>query len=201
MTGHSLGGGLASAASIAANQYSVVANTFNAAGLHRNTICFRDDRGFLHADVPAYPNAFRQYNLEISGVGNINAYYVSYDILSLVQRHLPPIPEIGRLPEAVGRRIQIYGPMHRSLQSVQNEIVESMNNIPTPGINNRIEWLRSFSNWVGRVSALHAIFFKNTAAMHKMESVLYGLMVVRDISGGELEPRDFDIFGYRVDED
>ena len=201
MTGHSLGGGLASAASIAANEFSVSANTFNAAGLHRNTICFRDDNGNLHPDVPAYPNAFRQYNLEISGVGRINAYHVSYDILTLIQTHLPPIPEIGRIPTAIGKQLRLYGPLYQSMNKLRDEILRSMDTISPPGIPNRMEWLRRFSDWAGRTSALYAIFFKNAARLHKMESVIYALMVQRDISGGEYESRDFDIFGYKVDED
>ncbi|MFM7057030.1 MAG: hypothetical protein ACKO2P_08935, partial [Planctomycetota bacterium] len=70
-TGHSLGGGLASAASIAANRSVLPTNTFNAAGLHKNTICYRDDNGMLNPDRPAYDGAFNQFRIEKGNTGNI----------------------------------------------------------------------------------------------------------------------------------
>lgn len=74
--GHSLGGGLASAAAIVAN---VDATTFNAAGLHSSTTVDAHGIGTGNAD-----------NL-------IDAYYVGGEILSTAQDTSP-------LPDAVGRR-------------------------------------------------------------------------------------------------
>ena len=74
-TGHSLGGGLASAAAIVTGR---PATTFNAAGLHSNTVGGR--------------------NALASGAGLIRAYHSSFDVLSIVQKITP-------LPDAAGQRI------------------------------------------------------------------------------------------------
>ncbi len=67
MTGHSLGGGLASAAALASGSN---AQTFNAAGLSDKTI--------------AQANSIRE-NAGAGGPGDIRAYYVRGEILSLIQ--------------------------------------------------------------------------------------------------------------------
>ncbi len=67
ITGHSLGGGLASAAAIASGRD---ATTFNAAGLSQNTI--------------NAANAVRSAN-NVSGVADVSAYYVRGEILSALQ--------------------------------------------------------------------------------------------------------------------
>ncbi|MGS2724772.1 RHS repeat-associated core domain-containing protein [Porticoccus sp. GXU_MW_L64] len=78
LTGHSLGGGLASAASIVTNTRAI---TFNAAGLHAKTVA--------------------RYGANISvGTQLIDAYYTSGDILSLLQDMTP-------MPNAAGNRIRM----------------------------------------------------------------------------------------------
>jgi hypothetical protein len=67
MTGHSLGGGLASAAAVAAGR---PAATFNAAGLHENTI--------------QRANTIRN-NEGVRGVADVSAFYVRGEILSALQ--------------------------------------------------------------------------------------------------------------------
>lgn len=90
ITGHSLGGGLASAASIAAE---LDATTFNAAGLSDETIAAAEQIAGADGriDTP-----------------DINAYYVRGEILSFLQdggeRLISPFLD---LPEAVGTRIQL----------------------------------------------------------------------------------------------
>ena len=76
--GHSLGGGLASAA---ANVTGRSATTFNAAGLHSNTVS-------------------RYVGSSSTGAGLIRAYHSSFDLLSIGQRITP-------LPMAAGDRIPL----------------------------------------------------------------------------------------------
>jgi type VI secretion system secreted protein VgrG len=78
-TGHSLGGGLASAAAVVTGRSAV---TFNAAGLNERTV-----ERFLGA-APSMTNE------------NIQAYYVVGDAVSLLQDFTP-------LPNAVGQRIPL----------------------------------------------------------------------------------------------
>ena len=95
LTGHSLGGGLASAAAIASG---LDADTFNAAGLHRDTIA---EAGQLAAKTGA-------------GRPDVDAYYVRGEALSLLQdggdRVIGPIilgPIVGSqvdVPPAYGDR-------------------------------------------------------------------------------------------------
>lgn len=85
-TGHSLGGGLASAASLATGKD---AYTFNAAGLHFLTLQWH----VLTSDTN-----------DLSRIkGNISAYYVKCEFLSVTQ-------ELWFLPEAKGQRIELEGP-------------------------------------------------------------------------------------------
>lgn len=80
VTGHSLGGGLASAASRAGG---ITADTFNAAGLHEDT----------------------QALIVNPIIAPIDAYYIDWDILSFVQDNTPLI-----VPEALGTRELLDGP-------------------------------------------------------------------------------------------
>ena len=77
-TGHSLGGGLASAASVVTG---LRATTFNAAGLHSNTVA-------------------RYGSSLTNSSGLIRAYYSSFDVLSLIQDYSP-------LANAAGQRIPL----------------------------------------------------------------------------------------------
>jgi len=76
LVGHSLGGGMASSASVATG---APATTYNAAGVHPNTIAnFKDKLN----NAP------------------IDAYYIKGDILSGIQDH-----SFGAMPEAIGKRL------------------------------------------------------------------------------------------------
>lgn len=105
-TGHSLGGGLASAASVAGG---IPAHTFNAAGLHASTL-----------NEQLYSGSTARYDIEAdentAGI-YIKAYYVDWDILSLVQDHyaVGPIDP----PSAIGQRIEMDGPYDTELTIIQ----------------------------------------------------------------------------------
>lgn len=88
ITGHSLGGGLASIAALATDTPAV---TFNAAGLNDETI----QRLIPGADVPA----LRQQ----AGDGLIRRYAVSGEILTTLQQSTP-------LPDAFGHEIELPDP-------------------------------------------------------------------------------------------
>lgn len=96
MTGHSLGGGLASAASVVGISPAL---TFNAAGLSTATLY-----DLISGDERYVGSVNR-----LSGAGQfIDAYYMDWDLLSLVQDATP-------LPNAAGNRIQVDGPYDAAL--------------------------------------------------------------------------------------
>ena len=94
LTGHSLGGGLASAASLASGASAV---TFNASGLSNETL---KDLGFS-------PNAARA---EMAETGQVRRYAVNGDPLTLAQEDVPLIPLVGSPPEAIGAPLRIDAP-------------------------------------------------------------------------------------------
>lgn len=95
LTGHSLGGGLASTASVATG---VPAVTFNAAGVHPNTVKFAMDHGGSAAELAA---------------GQIRNYHVRGEVLTTLQNpigsfidHVPPVGP-NRVPDALGTQIAL----------------------------------------------------------------------------------------------
>lgn len=98
-TGHSLGGGLASAAALATDASAV---TFNSAGLSNETL---RDLGFN-------PNAARE---QVADSGQVRRYTVNSDPLTLAQQDVPAIPipftplTISP-PNAVGHELRIALP-------------------------------------------------------------------------------------------
>ncbi|MEN1961267.1 hypothetical protein WCE41_13220 [Luteimonas sp. MJ246] len=94
-TGHSLGGGLASAASLATGVPGV---TFNASGLSDQTL---ESLGFN-------PNAVRE---DAADSGQLRRYIVNGDPLNAAQQDLPIIPILGMSPpNAVGHELRIDPP-------------------------------------------------------------------------------------------
>ncbi len=89
-TGHSLGGGLASAAMVATGAPGV---TFNAAGLSDSTL------RSLGVDTP---NAVRQ---DLASSGQIRRYNVEGDLLTNLQQTVVP-----GLPDAVGHELRVAAP-------------------------------------------------------------------------------------------
>lgn len=98
ITGHSLGGGLASAAYAATG---IPADTFNAAGLHRQTLL--DEMG-----MERYPDSLARYD---AGGPGIRAWYLDWDILSLVQDN------VAAMPSALGERFLMDGPFDSRISS------------------------------------------------------------------------------------
>ncbi|MCL1635809.1 hypothetical protein M2650_14360 [Luteimonas sp. SX5] len=90
-TGHSLGGGLASAAALATGGAGV---TFNAAGLSDDTL---SDLGFS-------PNAARE---NVADSGQVRRYIVETDPLNTVQQD---VPFLNGTPDAVGTELRVALP-------------------------------------------------------------------------------------------
>lgn len=102
-TGHCLGGGLASAAYAVTGWHTY---TFNSAGLNIKTLYDRDAQGNFILD--AQGNPVEKYLGSIARFNNaapfVQARYVDFDILSLVQDAVPFVPD------ALGTRIEMDGP-------------------------------------------------------------------------------------------
>lgn len=94
LTGHSLGGGLASAASLATGASAV---TFNSSGLSNNTL---ESLGFN-------PNAVRD---SVAESGQVRRYAVNGDPLTAAQEDAPLLPIVGSPPDAIGHALRIDPP-------------------------------------------------------------------------------------------
>jgi hypothetical protein len=99
VTGHSLGGGLASAAALTAIRPG---DTFNAAGLNKDTLmAWNNSSGFS-----------TMYDIEagtVSGTQLIESYVVKYDVLTFVQDYIASYDAFG-VYKAIGHRNLLYGP-------------------------------------------------------------------------------------------
>ena len=122
ITGHSLGGGLASAALVAAravdaNSSAKLAylhcNTFNAAGLHSNSLYVNNDP----TQAQRVPGIRAAYDTEVARVGLIDAWYLHYDILSFVQDNA------RGMPKAIGRRHVMAGP---KISPIDAQLIEEL---------------------------------------------------------------------------
>ena len=95
VTGHSLGGGLASAAALATGASGV---TFNAAGLSNETL---ESLGFS-------PNAVRD---QVADNGQLRRYIVNGDPLNGAQQDIPLVPFVNMSPpDALGHELRIDPP-------------------------------------------------------------------------------------------
>lgn len=92
ITGHSLGGGLAAAASITSG---IPAVTFNASGVHDKTL----ERMGIDADAA---------KREVTDNGQIRRYAVKNEFLTELQEH--SIPLKWAMPDAVGHKIELPDP-------------------------------------------------------------------------------------------
>jgi hypothetical protein len=193
---------LASAASIAANKDQMPANTFNAAGLHRNTLCFRDAAGYLYPETEAYRGAFQQFRLEHGNTGIIQAFYVEFDALTHMQNNLPPVPKLGNIPRAVGRQIKLIGNINTAFKASEKEVLETYEKMPQFGLGmDPRTWISLFISWLGEITAQHTFLAIDGMKMHRMRSVLYGLLVERYSHDNVYFYRVFDIFGGDEKED
>jgi hypothetical protein len=166
VTGHSLGGGLASAAALVAG---VRADTFNAAGLHEYTLYERDRnddplRNPLGGYIELYPGTAARY----TAAGNfINAHYVDHEILNFVQGFIDRT--------AIGVQREMDGPKDLSLAlSVTSFAAAVANRNP----------------WGAAAAGLR--FFSTMVELHSFPSILYGLLVTEG-SFGRIQ---IDMLGY-----
>lgn len=107
VTGHSLGGGLASAAAVTGD---IRADTFNSAGLMESTLFVRDANGVRVHGVEQYPGSIARYR---NAGGLIDAYYLDWDILSFAQDYSPFF-----IPSALGKRYKMDGPVDAQMAGV-----------------------------------------------------------------------------------
>jgi pimeloyl-ACP methyl ester carboxylesterase len=166
VTGHSLGGGLASAAALVAG---VRADTFNAAGLHEYTLYERDQNDAPLPNpgggyVELYPGTAARYQV----AGNfITSYYVDHEILHFVQRF------IGRT--AIGIQREMDGPGDRNLALSVAAFTASV---------------AARSPWGAAAAGLSAL--GTMKDLHYRPSMLYGLLVKE----GSLGTIRIDMLGY-----
>lgn len=175
VTGHSLGGGLAAAAALAAN---VHADTFNAAGLQRHTLCkpstYDEEAGVCDAldDNPGLLTRFDTMSATL--VDNYRIWWTgarpdgtidSPDILSLVQSASP------LLPVALGTTHDIEGLYN--LTSFEHTVVSTLVT--------SLSKISSLADWPNVIAAilpaiLAASSGKKLVDSHLMDSVIYGLL-------------------------
>ena len=196
-TGHSLGGGLASAASVASDHYRLPANIFNAAGLHKNTITLRDENGNL-TTAPVFRGAFERYAAEQKGQGVINHFSLQYDALTFLQRNLPALPLFGNIPTALGRQYELRGPYDQELQMRSDQLREVLRKPPQryPYEVYRLYLLRYLS-WVTTTVGTAISPGSTMASHHTIRLVHYSLMVEQKHLPLPSRQRTFDIFGFR----
>jgi hypothetical protein len=162
VTGHSLGGGLASAASVVG---LLPADTFNAAGLATATLLDGDGEekyaGSLH-------------NLRHAAPTLIDAYFLDWDLLSLVQ-------DVTPLPDAVGKRWEMEGPVDSELSGT-----------PLVGIVSII--VTAFTGGQGWPTVAATLGYAGVVMgmAHTSAYYQYGLMVREGAFGGI----EWDIYGY-----
>jgi hypothetical protein len=159
-TGHSLGGGLASAASVASG---ITANTFNAAGLHENTLYVNGDT----SKRQLYRKIRERFD-EAANTGLINAWYLEYDVLSFFQDN-------SNLPNAIGARHMMQGPHVNGLDrtliyQLANELGEKLDGSTWLSI---LNFVRTNVDWLDIFSEVSSILFLS----HSTRYYYYGLMV------------------------
>lgn len=196
-TGHSLGGGLASAVSVASFPDAIPANTFNAAGLHRNTITHRDENGYL-TDGPVTPPAFHRYEIEKIGAGVINAFAMRYDALTFLQDNLGRLPVIGKIPVSLGRRVTLDGPFDEELEFEANALKRCLASQPQPFRREPLAlFLLRYNAWVTQTIGTLLAPGSRMAAHHTIRYLHYALMVEQKQVPLPSRKRIFDIFGCR----
>ena len=166
VTGHSLGGGLASAAALVAG---VRADTFNGAGLHEYTLYERDPndkplRNPMGGYIELYPGTAARYTVAGNFITNRS---VDYDILTFVQKY------IGRT--AIGVQREMDGPKDFDLALSVAAFSAS--------VANRNPW---------GAAAAGLRFFSTMVELHLPPSILYGLLVTES----SLSRIQIDMLGY-----
>jgi hypothetical protein len=191
-TGHSLGGGLASAASLASEAQPMPACIFNAAGLHADTITYRDE-GVLMQGMGWVDGALEQYEKERVGAGIITAISTKYDPLTLAQEQLIGLPLVNTIPTAIGKQIRLESPFDRVIEIGLPELVRDLRSCPVRG---KIEpydvWSVRFAAWIADIVGSVDVVAKLTPH-HGIYAVEWGQMV--EITTVPVTRRKFDIFG------
>lgn len=195
MTGHSLGGGLASAASVAGPEFQTPATTFNAAGLHKNTLTLRVE-GVLQEGIPRYQESFEQFARELAGVGVIKAFITRYDLLNFLQDTLPPLPFVGSVPRTIGERIHLDAPYDPGLPASAAMFAFKLNGAPdrVPG-ELWIAYFIRYKAWLLDLLGDSTNVVPRMARRHSLHYCHYGLMVQRMPYSNI---RTWDIFGFTL---
>ena len=197
-TGHSLGGGLATAASVASDNV-LPANTFNAAGVHRNTLLVRgNDGNLLQPEIEKYAGSLAR----LQSGANITNFFIEFDPLTFFQTYLPELYLVGKMPSSPGRQVQLQGPFTSGLQVSMNDFRTFMNSqeanfpIRIPGEPYAI-WFARFSTWLFKIVDRAKRDLPASFGHHKMVFVEYGLMVHQadDPASPISRIRTWDIFG------
>ena len=185
LTGHSLGGGLASSGSVVTG---VKAHTFNASGLRRETLLARDAAGeLLSPRQEIYAGSLNRFDNLASTL--VDAYYLDWDLLSFLQ-------------DNVGWQIPYIEAVAPNVLATLNPAFETM---LVPAIGNRIEMDGPLDLEIALLPALPATWlvspvpvmgpvlaaFSLMGLAHMTEYYHYGLMVDAD----ELHNVNWDIYG------
>jgi autotransporter-associated beta strand protein len=165
-TGHSLGGGLASAAALAGG---IRGDTFNAAWLRRETLVEPDGLG---GERERYAGSLDRF---VAAAGSIDAYYVDYDILTAIQT----------LFQGLGGRISQIGAPHE---------LDGPRDLPlTVGLVALDIALFSGAGFVGIApSALHVLW--DMYKLHENDSVLYGLLVTEGTFAPQVDMLGYSLY-------
>ena len=172
-TGHSLGGGMASAASVVGN---IPANTWNAAGLPRATLYRHTSTGLPIPGTEMYADSLFRYDNSAEAL--ITARYLDWDILSLVQDNTYFVA-----PSAIGTRIKMDGP-------VDGIVADSIGNLYLGVLFAPLDTNPVWSPYEFLKTALGEGFVA-LANCHTTRYYHYGLLVREDIFGHAV----WDIYG------
>jgi fibronectin type 3 domain-containing protein len=154
--GHSLGGGLASAASVVTGATGV---TFNAAGLHENSLrmYFENDPAELAVALARYQNP----------QGLVTAYTVDWDFLSNFQERLKLV-----VNRALGDRKELDGPHDFAAETIQaiNAAFSAAGAVPGGAL------VKLGINLAAKAGTGYLMY-----RCHSMDVVLYGLLVKENL--------------------
>ena len=193
ITGHSLGGGLASVAYLAARAVDndsttgmlsyLHCDTFNAAGVHPSSLWMDVNNVW----VPGVPGIVEAYDAEITEM-KIDAWFLSYDILSFVQDNT-----VSMFP-ALGKRHKMAGPR---ISPIDADLIDDLA-------------AHIFANFTGdSVASLLTLLHQTDAATqqnfwqvsgillnsHKTRFYFYGLMVIPNYFDDTDNDGLWDIYG------
>jgi hypothetical protein len=158
-TGHSLGGGLASAASVVTGATGV---TFNAAGLHEDSL-----RMYFDNDPAELAKALARYQ---NPEGLVTAYTIDWDFLSNFQDRLSLV-----VSTALGDRKELDGPHDFAAGTIQaiNAAFSAAGTVPGGVL------VKLGINLAAKAGTGYLMY-----RAHSMDAVLYGLLVEENLMSG-----------------